>query len=227
MSRHVKGSSISCSNIGGFSSAWTILALTGVIKCPIQSHYPPCNGQEDKTLSILNIKLGKEEPGKEIHIMWSRVASSTSKTWLPNHFVPLCKVQSNLKQSSPKNENSSLNFEAFMEETDLHNISKIEDDDEEVLDESPEISEETNKCIKSLDFKSTSFENVLSRSSEKQNNSSLSISYDLPLPSITPKKRMRLSDSKTKMNDESRSLSAPAREKPLSGKLNNHFLETR
>ena len=87
---------VSCkeaATIGGWSSAWTMMAAASVIGCPIQSVYPTRNGILDKCVGILNTTFlpagsfkNKSEP---IQIMWTSTSLAFTKTWLPNHFVPL------------------------------------------------------------------------------------------------------------------------------------------
>ena len=80
-----------CGKNGGFSSVWTMLALTTVIGRPIRSVYPPCNGPNDFPYRTLNTTFLPDKcvRGKPIYIMWTSTQVSSKRTWTPNHFVPL------------------------------------------------------------------------------------------------------------------------------------------
>ena len=103
VSPEYKDACLNCATPGEFSSSWTILALSHIIHAPIVSYYPPCNGRGDKVFDILNTTFGKVEKGNKVHLLWPRVLSSSSKTWLPNHFVPLCKNATKIMNSTPNN----------------------------------------------------------------------------------------------------------------------------
>ncbi|XP_078487868.1 uncharacterized protein LOC144745817 [Ciona intestinalis] len=81
---------LDCAVPGAYSSAWTILALADVLNRPIRCLYPPCNGANDAVVPILSTTYVPQKVcSPQIHIMWSRVGSTTHRTWLPNHFVAL------------------------------------------------------------------------------------------------------------------------------------------
>ena len=88
-----------CAEDGSFSSAWTINAASTVLNRTIVSVYPPVNGLLDNTIPILNkvfITANKDLKSKRrpIFVMWrSCQAPVPSKTWHPNHFVPLLLVK--------------------------------------------------------------------------------------------------------------------------------------
>ncbi|KAK3103000.1 hypothetical protein FSP39_015680, partial [Pinctada imbricata] len=81
-----------CTQNKSFSSAWTMHAAASVIRRPIKSVYPVINGPADQCVSILNRVFTpregiKDQMKEHISIMWS--GPRTSKTWTPDHFVPL------------------------------------------------------------------------------------------------------------------------------------------
>ena len=47
-----------CAVHGSFSSAWTVMALSLVLKCQIKMSYPPEYGVQDQTPSISNPTVG-------------------------------------------------------------------------------------------------------------------------------------------------------------------------
>lgn len=86
-------STFDCSSKHGWSSSWTLLALSQVIGIPIKSVYPPMNGQQDfsfKSLNFTTVPRLCQNNDKKITIMWTRKRDyDPTKTWTPNHFVPL------------------------------------------------------------------------------------------------------------------------------------------
>lgn len=86
---------LDCVSPCGFSSAYTIQAVANVLNKPINVLYPPMNGVQACVYRILNTTyqpthtvctLTTSEP---LNVMWSRVGGPPSRTWTPNHFVPL------------------------------------------------------------------------------------------------------------------------------------------
>ena len=76
----------------GFSSAWTCLALSDVIRRDIISVYPRVNGPLDMTARILDTTFSPREKAfrEPVVIMWtSGSPPQKGKSWTPNHFVPL------------------------------------------------------------------------------------------------------------------------------------------
>ncbi|CAC5358387.1 unnamed protein product [Mytilus coruscus] len=86
-------STFDCSSKHGWSSCWTLLALSQVIGIPIKSVYPPMNGQQDfsfKSLNFTTVPRFCQNNDKNTTIMWTRKGHhDQTKTWTPNHFVPL------------------------------------------------------------------------------------------------------------------------------------------
>ena len=84
---------IDCTKDGGYSSVWTICAVSTVIGRPITCLYPSVNGFDDVPASELNVTLHPRREVSEtvepITIMWTRVEQSSCSPWIPNHFVPL------------------------------------------------------------------------------------------------------------------------------------------
>ena len=84
-----------CKNVctvGGFSCAWTLMALCNVIKREIVCLYPRINGPFDEVAKILDTTFTPSEvkSKSKVYIMWtSSFTPVLGRTWLPNHFVPL------------------------------------------------------------------------------------------------------------------------------------------
>ena len=77
------------------SSVWLLMPAATVMKRNIVSVYPPVNGHQDRTFSILNKSFSPRVPGTydEINILWSGyIARNSSQTWTPSHFVPLIPI---------------------------------------------------------------------------------------------------------------------------------------
>ena len=79
----------------GWSSIWTILALAEVIGIPVESVYPPLNGEKDlsyKHLNLLAVPRNCKDENVKVTVMWTRTTYHNPKQmWVPNHFVPLIK----------------------------------------------------------------------------------------------------------------------------------------
>ena len=81
---------IDCAQDGGYSSIWTICALSSVLRRDIVCIYPPVNGNDipctilDTTVHPRPARVSDLDPMK---LMWTRVQDCIP--WSPNHFVPL------------------------------------------------------------------------------------------------------------------------------------------
>lgn len=93
---------LDCVKEGGYSSIWTICALSTVIKRKIISVYPDINGNHDIVYTILNVMISpittlRIDALDSLKIMWTRaqppINSGPSQLWTPNHFVPLIQEQ--------------------------------------------------------------------------------------------------------------------------------------
>ena len=93
---------------GAYSAAWSMLAASTVVGCPIQSVYPPRNGILDTSVGVLNTKFQPVllKSKDAIVIMWTSSSYGFSKTWLPNHFVPLINMGNDI---------SSINIDCMEE----------------------------------------------------------------------------------------------------------------
>lgn len=82
-----------CASEGGWSSIWTLLALADVIGVPIQSIYPPLNGEQDFSYKMLNLTAKPRncvDVNKVVTVMWTRTTQHNPRQmWIPNHFVPI------------------------------------------------------------------------------------------------------------------------------------------
>ena len=141
VSPEYKDACLNCATPGEFSSSWAILSLSHIIYAPIVSYYPPCNGRGDKVFDILNTSFGKFEKGNKVHLLWARVLCSSSKTWLPNHFMPLCKNATKIMNSTP---NNSFIFEIFLNNNPANFSRKAEEGKVEFFFDN---SKETEKNI--------------------------------------------------------------------------------
>ncbi|KAL3888446.1 hypothetical protein ACJMK2_000813 [Sinanodonta woodiana] len=86
---------IDCATIGGFSSAWTILALCDIIRRPVRILYPSVNGENDFAHTSLNTTF---EPSSvvpaghsTINILWYAQGQLPKQgSWYAvYHFVPV------------------------------------------------------------------------------------------------------------------------------------------
>jgi hypothetical protein len=87
---------VDCAIDGNFSCAWTIHALSSVLKIPIRSVYPSVNGLLDNSIPILNTVFKPRVASKKaqpIFFMWTSTGSHTRGTWTPDDFVPLLSVE--------------------------------------------------------------------------------------------------------------------------------------
>ncbi|XP_039247589.2 uncharacterized protein LOC120325535 [Styela clava] len=81
---------VDCTRIGAFSSAWTIMALSNIIKRQVNMLYPPVNGTRDLYPKFLsNCIKPREIVGVDLWIMWTTTELTMTSDWIPNHFVPL------------------------------------------------------------------------------------------------------------------------------------------
>ena len=102
-----------CAVDGTYSSAWTIAAASTVLKTRVMSVYPPVNGLVDKTTAILHRvfhPVDEDTTRRPIFVMWTNVCPpSPSRTWFPNHFVPLLvnRVPSTVVVSDESSKNST------------------------------------------------------------------------------------------------------------------------
>ena len=79
---------------GGYSSAFTIAALSTVIQHPIGSVYPPLNGLIDEVFRILTVTVhpfrSSTNTNEKLLVMWTKTGHVVPNSiWFPNHFVPL------------------------------------------------------------------------------------------------------------------------------------------
>ena len=87
-------SCLDCTSQRGWSSIWTLMALSSTLKVPVKSVYPPMNGKEDYTYQALNFTTKPRDQNNisftskcyEVLFFWY-----PSSTWTPNHFVALLK----------------------------------------------------------------------------------------------------------------------------------------
>ena len=86
---------------GAYSSAWSMLAASTVVGCPIQSVYPPRNGILDTSVGVLNTKFQPVSlKSKDATVIGGQVQVMGFKTWLPNHFVPLINMDNDISSIS-------------------------------------------------------------------------------------------------------------------------------
>lgn len=78
----------SCAKPGGFSSIWTIFALSNVIGLPLESIYPPMNGTSNRPFKILNMLVVPQIPSYHSRQIRLRVYKK-GDYWYPDHFVPI------------------------------------------------------------------------------------------------------------------------------------------
>lgn len=109
---------LKCAKSGGYSSMWTMIALSHVTQRNIENLYPMVNGLKDPAVLTFNTMLlpstGTIED-KPLRILWTRTSpfnEKSKKSWTPNHFVPLVEdsmasVTTN-KTSTPSNRKPSL-----------------------------------------------------------------------------------------------------------------------
>ena len=86
-------STIDCANPRGWSSIWTILALSQVIGRPIQSVYPPINGIQDLSYKFLNFTAVPRNCTDESavkSVLWTRSSThNPDRIWISDHFTPI------------------------------------------------------------------------------------------------------------------------------------------
>lgn len=121
---------------GGYSSMWTILALSNVIGHPIKCIYPSVNGQKDFAFKQLNTTVQGNCLKSEVPytIMWTRVGPKFGNMWLPNHFAPI--LRNKKVQHQP--------FDKFV----LGNVQREFNNDSELELSDTSVNNETgsNKC---------------------------------------------------------------------------------
>lgn len=87
---------IKCAKRGGYSSAWTMIALSNITKRKIESLYPLVNGAKDVATMTLNCVFHPSsglQDAKTMKIMWTHTVpynllAKKNWSWTPNHFVP-------------------------------------------------------------------------------------------------------------------------------------------
>ena len=87
---------LKCARLGGYSSAWTIIAMSNVTKRKIESLYPLVNGTQDlatRTLNCTFLPSSGTLDETTMKIFWTNTSpfnpdSKKKRTWTPNHFVP-------------------------------------------------------------------------------------------------------------------------------------------
>ncbi|XP_071958450.1 uncharacterized protein [Antedon mediterranea] len=101
---------LDCAQNGCYSSAWTIHAASSVLGRPIRSIYPPVNGLHDRCYEIMDRTFSPRIliDSSDVTIMWSGENPSGRKAWIPNHFVPLLR----LEKDDPIVENTDLQYTA-------------------------------------------------------------------------------------------------------------------
>lgn len=122
-----------CAVNGRFSSAWTIIAASTVLKTRIVSIYPPVNGLLDKTISILHTTFAPTKDASaaaRIVIMWSSVSRPSSRgMWTPNHFVPLLAIKNSatidLRSSTKQTYEAATNQNADTTSTPEKQVSEF------------------------------------------------------------------------------------------------------
>lgn len=103
-------SSLDCAKPHGFSSQWTIYALSNVLQTHINVIYPPMNGKQDRPFKVFNATCSPRtdvEADRTIKIMWSNISPNFPErgSWTANHFVPLA------DREIPQEAESSTNFD--------------------------------------------------------------------------------------------------------------------
>ena len=81
-----------CSKINSFSGLPEILALSQVIRFPIQLHWPhvfPLITLQDPAAKIVPQPVVDFCYKAPLNIMWTRNVPHVNQVWTPNHFVPL------------------------------------------------------------------------------------------------------------------------------------------
>ena len=87
----------SCVKVEGcssYSSMWTMLALTAVVRRRISSHHPYLNGPDDEYADLANtimdpITLDFCPAGEAMNLMWTRTGRHIGDVWVSNHVVAL------------------------------------------------------------------------------------------------------------------------------------------
>lgn len=85
---------IKCAKTGGYSSSWTMIALSNITRRKIESLYPLVNGAKDlatRTLNCIFHPSSGLQDTTTMKILWTNTVPynpSTKKSWTPNHFVP-------------------------------------------------------------------------------------------------------------------------------------------
>lgn len=85
---------INSAKMGGYSSSWTMIALSNITRRKIESLYPLVNGAKDLATRTLNCVFHPSSGLRDtttMKILWTNTVPynpSTKKSWTPNHFVP-------------------------------------------------------------------------------------------------------------------------------------------
>ncbi|CAF1628422.1 unnamed protein product, partial [Didymodactylos carnosus] len=87
-----------------YSSVWDILSITNVLNIRLTIVYPKVNGNSDKIASSLNktfSPISNGQPKHDVVLMFSScskecISPKLEKAWMPNHFVPLLRIRSNI-----------------------------------------------------------------------------------------------------------------------------------
>lgn len=93
-------SSLDCAKPHGFSSQWTIYALSNVLQTHINVIYPPMNGKQDRPFKVFNATCSPRtdvEADRTIKIMWSNISPNFPErgSWTANHFPQFAKYFKN------------------------------------------------------------------------------------------------------------------------------------
>ena len=89
-------------SLGSYSEILHVFALSAVIKCPIQSYFPPSSVNQ-----FLSDPFSRKCCGRDVNLfalpaftlMWTQMSIPRSaQHFNPNHFVPLCR---RVKQNAP------------------------------------------------------------------------------------------------------------------------------
>ena len=117
---------VRCATGGGYSSAWTMIALSNVTQHKIKMLYPMVNGLKDLAVRTLNTLI---EPStsvledKTLRIMWTNTSSwkeGSKKTWIPNHFVPVFDTEIPLVKTSTPTAKGTSSIFIPQQQTDNH-----------------------------------------------------------------------------------------------------------
>src|SRR5271155_3534756 len=89
----------SCAQPTGYSSMWTMLALSGVLQHRLVSFYPYINGFADEYAKLANLYLQPVRPPgtrldladyNSLYFLWTSTHQNLGNgSWIANHIVPL------------------------------------------------------------------------------------------------------------------------------------------